>query len=267
MKFLLSACVLASLAAPAAAQFDIFDWDYTPGGPGSTGAVSADFLGVSAGFEDPIGFQGFTTQSPVAGTVHFKVANYIAWDGNCSACAPTYKLSGALTTLCSQTGEALSFAVGANTPFGFGLKTAQPSWPGFVGFGEFEFTPASGFVYWTDLGQALGGALGPPRLLGTGLLHPGMPVKLKITNAAPHQPATLIVGLGALNAPFKGGVLVPTPNLVLPIGFIGMGKLELATTWPTNLPPSSQLWMQVWIVDPTAPAGLSATNAVRAATP
>ena len=43
--------------------------------------------------------------------------------------------------------------------------------------------------------------------------------------------------------------------------------LDLAGVWPTNLPPGVQLWMQVWIVDPTAPLGLSATNGLLAATP
>jgi len=60
---------------------------------------------------------------------------------------------------------------------------------------------------------------------------------------------------------------VPTPNLVLPAGLVGMGTLDLAGIWPTNLPPGVQLWMQVWIVDPTAPLGLSATNGLLAATP
>lgn len=267
MKTLLALSLVAALAAPSAAQFDLFSWDYTPGGPGSSGAVDADGLGVQAGFEDPPGFQGFTTQSPVAGTVQFKIKNYIAWDGNCSASAPTFNQSGTLTTLCNEVGETLSFFVGADAPFGFGLKTTAPSWPGWVSFGEFEFMPASGFVYWTDLGQGHGGLLGPPRLAGKGLLHPGMPVKLTVANAAPHQPATLVVGMSALEAPFKGGVLVPAPNLVLPIGFIGMGTLQLVTAWPDNLPPGLQLWMQAWIVDPTAPAGLSATNAMLAATP
>ena len=267
MKTLLALSLVAALAAPTAAQFDLFNWDYTPGGPGSGAGVFGDVLGVVAGFNDPPGFQGLTTTTPVAGTVQFKITWYVPWDGNCFACAPTFNHFGALTTLCGQEGETLTFAVGGNATFGFGLKTTFPTWPATVNFGEFVFTPASGFVYWTDLGQGLGGLLGPPRLAGIGLLHPGMPVKLTIANAAPHQPATLVVGMSALEAPFKGGVLVPAPNLVLPIGFIGMGTLELVTAWPDNLPPGQQLWMQAWIVDPTAPAGLSATNAVLAATP
>ena len=127
--------------------------------------------------------------------------------------------------------------------------------------------PASGFAYWTDLGQGSGGALGPPVLTGQGLLHGGMPIVLHVSNAAPHQPITLVIGISALNAPFKGGVLVPTPNLVIPAGFVGMGTMGLGGTWPSNLPAGLHLWMQFWVVDPTAPLGLSATNGLLAATP
>jgi hypothetical protein len=187
----------------------------------------------------------------------------------CYASVPTFKHNGALTTLaiCSEWDQWFSFEVVAGDEFGFGLETFNPSWPGTMVLDEFQFTPAVGFDYWTDLGQGLGGALGPPVLTGQGLLYGGMPVELHLTNAAPQQPATLVIGFSALDAPFKGGVMVPAPNLLIAGLPTGTGTLELAGTWPSNLPPGMQFWMQLWIVDPTAPLGLSATNGVLAATP
>ena len=42
MKSLMTACLLAALAAPSAAQFDFFSWNYTPGGGmGSSGLLLA----------------------------------------------------------------------------------------------------------------------------------------------------------------------------------------------------------------------------------
>jgi hypothetical protein len=61
--------------------------------------------------------------------------------------------------------------------------------------------------------------------------------------------------------------MVPTPNLVIPVGFASLGALNFAGTWPNGLPPGAQRWIQAWIVDITAPAGLSATNGVLASTP
>lgn len=275
MKLLSAAVPLAALAllgllaAPAAAQFDLFNWDYTPGGPGSSGYVDADSMGFSGGFEDPPGFFGLLTTSPVSGTVSITLGNYFPWDGNCFAQVPVFSSNGTLTSLgsCPSWGQEFEFPVVAGVPFGFGLKTNQSSWPAVVGFTDFHFTPAQTFAYWTDLGQGMGGALGPPVLAGQGLLYGGMPIVLHVTNAPPHNPVTLVIGISALNAPFKGGVMVPTPNLVIPAGLIGMGKTDFAGTWPSNLPAGVQLWMQFWIVDPTAPLGLSATNAVLAATP
>jgi hypothetical protein len=63
-------------------------------------------------------------------------------------------------------------------------------------------------------------------------------------------------------------VLVPSPNLVL-TGFVtnGLGQLTLTASWPAAIPPGSQLWIQVWIADPEAVAGLAASNAVLGTTP
>jgi hypothetical protein len=121
---------------------------------------------------------------------------------------------------------------------------------------------------WFDLGAALAGAQGAPVLSPDGTLQPGSPVTLSLSNALANSSATLIIGVSALNAPFKGGTLVPFPNLLifgLPTG--PAGALTLNGTWPGGLPSNVGFYFQEWIVDPAGPSGLSATNAVEAVTP
>ncbi|HVQ25415.1 MAG TPA: hypothetical protein VMV01_09555, partial [Planctomycetota bacterium] len=80
--------------------------------------------------------------------------------------------------------------------------------------------------------------------------------------------AGLVVGFAEAQVPFKGGTLVPMPQILL----LGLptnadGELVLSATWPTSLPPGFSIWWQYWIVDATAVAGLSASNAVKGTTP
>src|SRR5262245_63901950 len=77
---------------------------------------------------------------------------------------------------------------------------------------------------WTDLGQALAGAAGAPDLQATGSLADGTQLVLDLLAAAPVAPAVLVVGQSALSAPFKGGVLVPAPDLLAPLVTDGAGQ-------------------------------------------
>ena len=69
-------------------------------------------------------------------------------------------------------------------------------------------------------------------------------------------------------APFKQGVLVPSPDVLIPsLPLDGIGGLVLSFAWPTGLPPDVTTWHQYWIPDPGAPAGFAASNGVEAAAP
>ena len=121
---------------------------------------------------------------------------------------------------------------------------------------------------WTDLGHALAGSAGEPHLAGTGTLIASQALTLTLTSALPSSSATLIVGLVSINAPFKGGVLVPKPDVLifgLPTG--PAGTLPLTAHWPGGLPPSFTISFQYWIVDAAGPVGLSASNGLGATTP
>lgn len=140
------------------------------------------------------------------------------------------------------------------------------------------FGPTSGKAYlyeaapvfdpWVDLGFALAGIGGEPELSGAGTLDAGDPVQWDLRCAAPDTTAAFILGTSAIDAGFKGGVLVPAPTLVvagLPVD--GDGALTLAGTWPAGVPSATTLYQQVWVVDAAAPKGLSASNALASTTP
>jgi hypothetical protein len=120
---------------------------------------------------------------------------------------------------------------------------------------------------WTNLGQGLAGAGGTPALAGKGQLVAGSQTKLEVTGAAPSAPATLIVGFTAASLPFKGGTLVPTPNVLITLATSPAGAINLTTPWPAGIPSGTSIWMQTWVSDAGGPKGFAATNGVKATTP
>jgi hypothetical protein len=126
--------------------------------------------------------------------------------------------------------------------------------------------PPPGF--WTDLGFALAGAYGDPTLWAAGSLVVGTPFRLSLGNALESSTAGLFVGLSAINAPFKGGTLVPANDLLVILPTSSTGGLDLGLpAWPPGLPTGLVLHMQAWIVDIAGPVGFSASNAVARTVP
>jgi hypothetical protein len=67
--------------------------------------------------------------------------------------------------------------------------------------------------------------------------------------------------------PFKGGVLVPSADIVnAPLTTDEQGDLVITGPWPDGL-SGTAVFMQTWLQDPAAPAGWSASNALSAKTP
>ncbi|MGQ0552414.1 MAG: FG-GAP-like repeat-containing protein [Planctomycetota bacterium] len=120
---------------------------------------------------------------------------------------------------------------------------------------------------WTGLGHALGGTWGTPSLWVEGECFAGEQLSLSLGGSLSGETAALVIGLTSATAPFKGGLLVPAPTLVLPLVLDGLGSTALATTWPAGLPAGFTIWLQAWISDPAGPAGFAATNAIRGTVP
>lgn len=120
---------------------------------------------------------------------------------------------------------------------------------------------------WLDLGHAHG-LSGPvvPLLHGAGDLGAGSQATLTLDATWLPGPAWLVVGFDRADLPLAGGLLVPSPDLVLlfPQAFFGF---EAWASVPDGVPAGAQFHVQAWMPDAWAAGGWRATNAVRATTP
>lgn len=113
---------------------------------------------------------------------------------------------------------------------------------------------------WQNLGFGKPGQLGTPSLFGSGTPTANSLVTLTVDNGAPLANAWFIAGGARVDLPFFGGVLVPTPSVILPAALDADGRLAFGVVWPTGLPSGVPIHAQAWIADPTATFGLAATN-------
>ncbi|MED5330661.1 MAG: VCBS repeat-containing protein, partial [Planctomycetota bacterium] len=120
---------------------------------------------------------------------------------------------------------------------------------------------------WMDLGNALGGMHGAPLFIGSGPLLSGAQINLWMAHTLPFTGCYLVVGFLPLNVSFKGGSLVPSPDLVLPFSADGFGAVHLPAPWPDGVPPNFSVYMQWWVLDAAGPKGFAASNALSVTTP
>ena len=116
---------------------------------------------------------------------------------------------------------------------------------------------------WTKVGGALPGAF-TPGMDGFGPLVPGTPATLEIVAAPPDELGILYIGLDRIDLPFQGGTLVPAPDFVIPVPTNALGGFQATKTWPPTAPAQAELFFQFWVPDLGGPAGLSATDTLRA---
>jgi hypothetical protein len=120
---------------------------------------------------------------------------------------------------------------------------------------------------WTDLGGSVPGSAGTPKLVGAGSLLAGEPYALLLVDSAPDTGGYLVVGGVAESLPFKGGVMIPKPEVVLPITTNGAGIWWEWSPSPSGLLPDLPIYWQCWIFDPGAPQQTSASNGLFVSTP
>jgi len=82
----------------------------------------------------------------------------------------------------------------------------------------------------------------------------------------PAQTGFLFVGSSALIAKFKGGMLGPSPDVLIMLP-TGTGALDLPGSLPAGTPGEVSFFMQMWTPDAGAPFGVDATNLLQAQTP
>ncbi|HTE06631.1 MAG TPA: hypothetical protein VK824_10575, partial [Planctomycetota bacterium] len=126
-----------------------------------------------------------------------------------------------------------------------------------------EFSACAQTGPWSDLGFAKAGSAGAPQLAGSGPLTAGSGNQLLLTGGKPSSVAVLVFGFSAAPVPFKGGTLVPVPQLLLPLATDASGATTLAFAWPAGASAGTTLCFQLWIEDGGASNGLSASNGLQ----
>lgn len=183
----------------------------------------------------------------------------------------------------SETSGGFSGGLTSSEFFGGGLAAIDTDADGqfslAVGAGndnDFIGAPETGSVWvlslnpalWREHGLELAGAGGPPRLAGSGALTANAPTRLELSGAGAGLTAAFVLGLSALEVPFKGGAMFPFPDSISSLMLTdGLGQLSLDGAWPAGVPAGVSFFSQVWVVDPTGPFGLSASNGVSGRTP
>jgi hypothetical protein len=255
-----SACCLAlvlGLAPMAAAQFTQFDWalDNPQGLYTFLSADSMSFDGLLGGFPDDFDAQ-FTALSPVDALVHVHV-HTSPLDGECGSSKAFLGEAGQLVNVGDcNVDTTVNFTVHAGAEMVLGMHVIKGAFAGTVVYTQFIYRP-----WWMPLGGALGGTAGLPVLAGHGVLQAGEAFGVELDHAAPAAAAALVVGSTQANLPFKGGVLVPTPTIVVS-GLVtdAAGALALDGTWPAGA--TGAFVLQAWIVDAGGPHGFAASNAL-----
>lgn len=151
----------------------------------------------------------------------------------------------------------------------FGNETSIPTTPGAYdstyGGGTFGDIVAAKFdlslAPWKVQGGGLAGGKDVPILAGKGDLIPGTAGRISLRGAGSQSTSLLIAGLSEANLPALGGTLVPYPTLLVSVGTNSAGGFDLPFVWPV-VPPGTNIYVQVWVADPGAPFGASASNAL-----
>lgn len=120
---------------------------------------------------------------------------------------------------------------------------------------------------WKDLGDALAGSQGLPLLDVSCDLVEGAPFRLELSNAKANEFVYTVVGWSLLDAPFEGGVLVPSVDVIVNGATDGGGNLSLSFPFPAGFPSGGSAYIQCWLRDPAGIAGFASTNAVQGIAP
>jgi len=120
---------------------------------------------------------------------------------------------------------------------------------------------------WTRVGLGIGGDDGVPQLRGSGDLVGGANVTLTAYSGAPSSTLHLVFSPFAVNAPFKGGIFVPSSTFIVDFATDANGDWSVTAPWPNGLPSGSTLYFQGWQQDVSGILGWISTNGLRATTP
>jgi len=121
---------------------------------------------------------------------------------------------------------------------------------------------------WYDLGGALAGTGATPATIASGKLSGNSDGIIGVTTGLPFGSAYLVIGLSQLGAPFKGGTLWPSVDILIAgLPLDASGDISVPFVWPAGVPSRASIYIQWWMPDPGAIVGFSSSNGVRGETP
>ncbi len=121
---------------------------------------------------------------------------------------------------------------------------------------------------WTFLGHGLEGSSGLPLLTGQGTLMGGTAGAIHLAHALPGSPVGLVVGANRIDFPLAGGLLVPSPDVIVQGQLVNpAGEASWTFTWPPGIAPGLVFYAQAWLYDSAGPIGYAASNGLRGVTP
>jgi hypothetical protein len=117
-------------------------------------------------------------------------------------------------------------------------------------FGAVSFPATQTWMNWSP-GEPCAPSGVTPVLTGTGKAIQGdlAFTTAVLTSAPPLTPAFLVIGFTSLRLPFKGGILGPSPDIILNLFTDATGSITLPFTIPAGTPPGTMLWAQYWFAD------------------
>lgn len=110
-----------------------------------------------------------------------------------------------------------------------------------------------------DLGGGLAGST-QPVLNAWGQTGAGQLMSAAVSGLAPGTPTGLVVGNSNLSLPLFGGVLVPSPDVILLGVADATGRAAWSANLPSALPTGVSLWLQAGAPDAGAPQGYALSN-------
>lgn len=127
---------------------------------------------------------------------------------------------------------------------------------------------AGGTGEFIDLGNQLTGFFAPT-LHGEGSLAANDAFTLTFAGMPLSTTAFVFFDAVAINAPFKGGILVPAPTfkVMFPTPAFAFQTVELNSSIPPGLPSGFSIYLQGWFPDVGGVGGACATNALEALLP
>src|SRR5262249_52841877 len=106
---------------------------------------------------------------------------------------------------------------------------------------------------------------GTPEMKASGSLAAGAATQINLSHFGPYVLVFVVYGLDTIDAPFKGGTLVPLPQQMVPVQVADNGAKNVTFAMPPGVPTGTVFYFHAWTHD--WPGTWAASNAMQAVTP